>query len=175
MLVFVGGSVALVAGAFAVVVVVGAIVDEFEDSTIAGPTATTATTATVITITAATTVPAGGGENGLLVGECLDDDELDSFLAGDDYSVMECDDPHDYEVYHVHEFAGGPYPGDETVLDELDDVCWGEFESYVDRDYETSVLDIYRVWPSQGLWDSGYRIGECLLFDSEGKKLTGSA
>ena len=62
-----------------------------------------------------------------------------------------------------------------AVSDDLYDVCLSEFEGYVGRDFEASALDFYRLWPEQGLWDSGTRIGECLLFDVDGGQLTGSA
>ena len=61
------------------------------------------------------------------------------------------------------------------VSDDLYEVCLGEFEGYVGRELEVSALDFYRLWPEQGLWDSGTRIGECLLFDFDGGQLTGSA
>jgi hypothetical protein len=110
-----------------------------------------------------------------MVGECLNEEELERYLGGDDFSLATCIDPHDYEVYVVHGYPSGPYPGEEAVSDELYDVCLGEFKGYVGRDYESSALDFYRLWPEQGLWDSGARIGECLLFDFDGGELTGSA
>lgn len=165
-LVFVGGSVVLAAGVVAVVVVVGAVIDEVVESDAVGAIATPNVTSTV---------PAGEGEYGLLVGECIDADELDRFLSGSDFLVTGCDGPHDYEVYFVYEYATGLYPGEEAVLDRLTEACRGEFETYVGRDYETSILDIYRVWPGQDLWESGSRTGECLLFEFQDNSLTGSA
>ena len=97
-LAFVAGSVILVAGVFAASVVAGSILDRMEDPTPASDT----------TIVVATTVPVTGGD-GLVVGQCINDDELDKYLAGDDFSLVSCDDPHDAEVYHVHEFPSGPY------------------------------------------------------------------
>jgi len=163
-LVFVVGSVILVAGVFAVSVVTGSILDGMDD-----PTATSDTT-----IVGATTVPATGGD-GLAVGQCINDDELDKYLAGDAFSLESCDDPHDAEIYHVHEFPSGPYPGDETVVADLKSVCRATFEDYVGIDYETSALHFWALWPSQGWWEAGNRVGECALFDPDLDKLTGSA
>jgi len=161
----VGGSVVLVAGVLAVAVLVGAVVDATGDSDAASDTAADSSTVATVSVVG----------SGLMVGECLNEDELDRYLVGDDFSVAGCSDPHDYEVYVVHEYPAGPYPGADTVSDDLHDVCLSEFEVYVGREVDVSALDFYRLWPEQGLWDSGTRIGECLLFDFDGGQLTGSA
>ncbi len=165
-LVFIGGSVVLVAAVSATAVLVGSIVDGLEDLNAAGDSAAVTTTVT--------TVPAGG-EGGLSIGQCIDDEELDKYLSGDDFSLVSCDDPHDTEVYYRHEFAAGPYPGDETVIDDLKSVCRGAFEGYVGVDYESSALDFWALWPTQGAWESGNHLGECALFDPDSNKLIGSA
>jgi hypothetical protein len=162
---FVGGSVILVAGIFAVVVLVGAVVDATGDSDAASNTAGGSSAVTTVSVVG----------SGLMVGECLTEEELERYLVGDDFSVAACSDPHDYEVYVVHGYPAGAYPGEEAVSDELYDVCLGEFEGYVGRDYDSSALDFYRLWPEEGLWESGTRIGECLLFDFDGGQLTGSS
>ena len=48
-------------------------------------------------------------------------------------------------------------------------------EPFIGRDYETSALDYIFLWPFEDLWNSGYRYGECLVFDMEGTPLVGSA
>ncbi|MEA3511814.1 MAG: septum formation family protein [Actinomycetota bacterium] len=165
-LVFVGGSIVVIAGVTAIAVVVGSIVDGLEDLSAAGDSGAVATTVA--------TVPAGG-EEGLLIGQCLDEDELDKYLDGDDYSVVSCDDPHDTEIYYRHQFAAGPYPGDETVTDELKGECRSAFEGYVGIDYESSALSFWVLWPTQGAWETGNLLGECALFDPETNALRGSA
>ena len=164
-LVFLVGSTLLFAGVIAASVVIKEVVDGFEDSNTSGGTATAATTTTVAT----------DDVGALIVGQCLDDDELDRYLAAEAFSYVSCDDPHDFEVFFVYEFPTGPYPGDDTVIDDLKAVCRNRFEGYVDRDYESSALDTWSVWPGQGLWESGNRIGECLLFNVDDSKMTGSA
>ncbi|MEA2024011.1 MAG: septum formation family protein [Actinomycetota bacterium] len=198
-LVFVGGSVVLVAGVVAVVVVAGSFLGESGDPITAADTTTTVTTPSAETTTTAadstttsvpgndengpepsttTTVPTivAGGENGPLVGQCIDRDELDKHMAGDDFSFVSCGDPHDIEIYHIHEFDDGPFPGESAVDDELNTQCKEAFWAYVgpDFDYDNSKLGVFRVVPTQGGWESGDRIGECMLADSESDKLTGS-
>ena len=165
-LVFVGGSVVLVVGVAATAVVIGSVVDGVEGLNFDGDSDAGGATAT--------TVPAGGGD-GLLVGQCMDDDELDKYLAGDDFSLVSCDDPHDIEVYYSHEFDAGPYPGDETVTEDLKFLCLSTFEGYVGADYEASALSFWALWPSKGTWEDGNRLGECALFDPNSNKMTGSA
>ena len=122
-----------------------------------------------------TTVSPDAGGGSLLIGECINDDELENFTGGFDYFVTSCDSPHDNEVYYIQEYPEGPYPGDEALDADLFDVCLSAFEGYVGRDFETSALDFVYTWPYEDVWDSGYRRGECFLFDVDLNPLTGSA
>ncbi len=165
-MVFVGGFTVLAAIVFAVVVLVSPLAEELDDlGTSDAPTVDSA----------ADTTDAGVGDDGLLVGQCVNRDQLDEYIVGNEFSVTSCASTHDYEVYFVLEFAAGPYPGEDEILDELYDICRGEFEIYVGSDYDTSSLDMYRLWPQEGLWDTGNRIAECLLYGLDGEPLTGSA
>ena len=116
-----------------------------------------------------------GDEYFLSVGECINEDQIDPYLAGEDYSITPCDAPHDNEVYFVYEWPEGPYPGDAETENELDEICLDEFEGYVGTDYETSTLDVWLLLPDQQGWKYGERFGECLLYDMDGTKLTGTA
>ncbi|MEA2009164.1 MAG: septum formation family protein, partial [Actinomycetota bacterium] len=149
-LVFVGGSVVLVAGVVAAAIVVGSMVGEFEVLGQTDDSSAVATTSTTVLV---------GGSDGLQVGQCLDNDELDKYLAGDEFSLVSCDDPHDTEAYLRYEFAAGPYPGDETITEELKDVCRDAFEGYVGAGFESSALNFWALWPTQGAWESGNRLG----------------
>lgn len=163
--VFLVGSVFLVAVVVAASIVISGVVDMSEDAIGAGDTVTAATSTTVV----------AGDPDALIVGQCLDDDELNRYLAGDTFSYGSCEDPHEYEVFFVYEFPVEPYPGDDAVVDGLEAVCQNRFDGYVGRDYESSALDTWSVWPGQGLWENGNRIGECLLYNLDGDTMTGSA
>ena len=82
------------------------IPNPFEDSGAVEPAATETTLATATTF-----APGGNDYYGLLVGDCINDDELVSYIAGNDYETTPCDGPHDSEAYLVHEFPPGSYPG----------------------------------------------------------------
>lgn len=161
----VAGTATILAGIAAVVILAGSI-------SVTNPFEASETTAAA---DQTTIVVADGNAYGLLVGECINDDELENYFAGADYSTTPCSGPHDSEVYFVYEYEAGPYPGEDAVSEKLVDICSDEFEQYVGRDYASSSLVIYRLWPGSDLWDSGGRIGECLLYDSDLNPLTGSA
>lgn len=120
--------------------------------------------------------PAGGGETPeLVVGVCLDDDQLALYAQGSEYTTIACADPHDNEVYYTAVFAEGPYPGDEALSAELQDVCLNQFGPYVGVEYEVSALDVTGLWPEQEGWEAGDRSGVCLLYAMDFAKLTGSS
>jgi hypothetical protein len=117
---------------------------------------------------------AAGSDGNLSLGECINEEQVDRYLAGSDYLVTSCNEPHDYEVYLVYEFPDGLYPGDAAVQDELASMCLDEFETFVGRDFESSSLNYRYIGPGQTGWRSGDRGGECLLVDVDGAKLTGT-
>jgi len=114
-------------------------------------------------------------EYSLQVGDCIDDVEVDEYVAANSYSTVSCSTPHDNEVYFLYEYPAGPYPGDDAAFATLREVCLENFDSHVDREYLQSALDVAGITPSKDLWDNGERIGECLLYDLEYTLLTGSA
>ncbi len=162
----------ILVGVAAAAVLAGSISisNPFEDTGAVDASATETTE-----VSEATTTTPDHDSFSLLVGDCIDDDELESYIAGDDFETILCDDPHDNEVYLVYEFGPGSYPGEDAVREDLVSVCEDEFEGYVGRAYESSSLDVYVTWPGPDLWASGVRIGECLLYDLDLDDLTGSA
>ena len=162
----------ILVGVAAAVVLAGSISisNPFEDTGAVDVSATETTE-----VSEETTAPPDDDYYGLLVGDCINDDELESYLAGDYYQTTPCDGPHGNEVYLVHEFPPGSYPGEDAVREDLLLICESEFDGYVGRDYESSSLDMYVTWPGSDLWASGVRIGECLLYDRDLDDLEGSA
>ncbi|MGB9358441.1 MAG: trypsin-like peptidase domain-containing protein [Acidimicrobiia bacterium] len=122
-----------------------------------------------------TTAASGAAGQDLAVGDCIDDDQMELYMSGSAYSLAACADPHDNEVYYVHDFGDAAYPGEDAVIGELRNLCLSEFEGYVGRDYETSVLEYTGSWPDETLWNSGYRNARCLVYEMDLNKLTGSA
>lgn len=113
------------------------------------------------------------------VGQCFDDvPQLTDPEAGevDDVPIKDCEEEHDNEVYAVVEtrLDDDGYPGNQELQDEAVDVCFEEFEDYVDRDYQTSELDYGAFWPSQGSWENGDREIVCFLYRVDLDKIEGS-
>ena len=127
------------------------------------------------TPTSGETITPGRDSYALEVGDCVDDSQMEKYIASESYSTVSCSTPHDNEVYFVYEYPAGPYPGHDAVSAVLDEVCLENFDAYVDRAYLESALEFSGVTPGEDLWDDGERIGECILYDLEYALLTGSA
>jgi hypothetical protein len=121
---------------------------------------------------------AGGEETSVFdleVGDCFSatGDEVESV------TVVDCDEPHIYEVFAVFDHEAGedePYPGDDALLEYADSECQPHFEDYVGADYETSVYWITSVTPSEQTWDDDDREIVCTLkLGEQGEETTGSA
>jgi len=108
------------------------------------------------------------------VGDCFDDssgfsDEVDS-LPG-----VPCADPHDNEVYAVISVDLPEFPGDDAMGDLAYEKCMAQFASFVGKDYESSSLDFYPMYPSSESWSrKNDREVVCAVYDMELEKLEGS-
>jgi len=114
-------------------------------------------------------------------GDCFDD-PADGAADGSQVETLpmvDCESPHDNEVYAIFEvtddLATGPYPGVVALDDEATGRCVPLFEDYVGSPYEnTPRLDILWLSPTAESWGNGDRLVTCALFDSDASKLTGS-
>lgn len=110
----------------------------------------------------------------LRVGDCYDDsdgysDQVDS-LPG-----VPCADPHDNEVYAVVSVDLPEYPGDDAMGDIAYDKCMDKFSSFVGKDYDSSTLDFYPMYPSSESWSrKDDRDVVCAVYHMELEKLEGS-
>ena len=106
------------------------------------------------------------------VGDCFDDsnsfDEISS-LPG-----VPCLEPHDNEAYAVINLTLDSYPAGDGMGDMASDVCLEQFESFVGRDYETSELDIFTMYPTSESWAQNDREVVCAVYSMDASKLTGS-
>lgn len=100
-------------------------------------------------------------------GDCFDDPDTAADEISD-VALVDCDDPHDNEVYAVAELEDGDYPGDEAVLTRAQDICLDAFEPYVAEPYATSELFATWIVPTEGSWSDGDRDVVCVLFDADG-------
>jgi hypothetical protein len=121
----------------------------------------------IVAVTMAVGCASPGNVFSVAPGDCFDDPDT----AADEISdveLVDCDEPHDNEVYAVVELEDGDYPGDDVVLARAQDVCLDAFESYVSEPYATSELFATWIVPTQGSWSDGDREVVCVLFDGDG-------
>ena len=108
------------------------------------------------------------------VGDCFNDpsslsDEISS-LQG-----VPCSEPHDNEAFAVFDVTVNSYPEGEAMADLAYASCHEHFEGFVGRDYDSSSLDIFSIFPSVESWKQDDREVICAVFDVNAQKLTGSA
>lgn len=106
-------------------------------------------------------------------GDCFDDsgslDEQITSLPG-----VPCAEPHDNEAYAIVSLSLPEYPDEEVMSSLAFDECMARFEPFVGRDYESSTLDIFSMYPTVESWAADDREVVCAVYDMEGQKLEGS-
>ena len=104
------------------------------------------------------------------VGECY------QYASGDNTNVtiVDCNQPHDAENFHIFHFAGKSYPSDDEFDQESDEICGLIFEHYVGKPVEESTLDYDWVLPNAESWAKGDHAVECYVFAKDDSKLTQS-
>jgi len=109
----------------------------------------------------------------LELGSCLDDANLplDADLA--EIPVVSCEQPHDSELYAIHEVDDGPYPGADALIEQGQARCQASFGDFVGIDFRSSLLDFFLYYPTPSSWAQGDRSIYCLVVDP-GLRVTGS-
>jgi hypothetical protein len=110
------------------------------------------------------------------LGDCFNDaastsDEVEiSSVRG-----VPCSEPHDNEVFALLDLRLDSYPGDEAIPQLAFEACLDKFASFVGRDYDSSSLDFFPIYPTREGWDElNDREVVCALYDLDLKKLAGS-
>jgi hypothetical protein len=89
----------------------------------------------------------------LSVGDCFQDD-----AAGEtevtDVETVDCDEPHDNEVFHTFELEGEELPDEDELFAVIERECIDDnFEDYFGAPYETSEIEVFPITPTQQSWD----------------------
>lgn len=112
------------------------------------------------------------------VGDCFNDasfpaDGVDAEISS--IPAVPCEESHDNEVYAVFDVAIAEFPAGDGMFEIAFDGCLQRFESFVGREYETSALDIYALYPTSESWT---RVGDrevvCAVYDINARQLQGS-
>ena len=145
-------------------------------------TTTTAPVADQTVTTAAPGAPPGAEVEGLRqleTGQCFDPVEQADAAESAVY-LVDCANPHTYEVYDVVEYEGEgagrgtSYPGTATVQNWSEQACYDRFELFVGLRWTLSQLDIQVWWPSEQSWGRTDRTVICTVVSSTGDPLTGT-
>lgn len=88
------------------------------------------------------------------------------------YEVVDCEKPHQSEVTAVLPLSFTEYDAGDIVKD-LDTRCKDVFATYVGADVDESPYYSYAAFPTMAAWESGVRVGVCLVTEL-GTELTGS-
>jgi hypothetical protein len=125
-----------------------------------------------------TTTPAGEpvAVDRIDVGTCFNDAGDEGAFDYTELAVVDCDEAHDNEVYHLFDAPGSAtYPGDQQIAEVTQQGCLAAFEPYVGKPYTESVFAILPIPPSATSWEGGDREVVCALYDTGRRELTGSA
>ena len=106
------------------------------------------------------------------VGDCFDNDSGKSEFA--EVEGIPCADPHDNEVYAVFDMDLVSYPDDEEMLYLANLACLERFQDFVGREYESSVLDFFAIYPTRESFAQQDREVTCSVYHMEGDKLIGT-
>jgi len=101
----------------------------------------------------------------LNVGDCLMDQSTP--IGGDlvDVPLIDCDQPHESEVFAEIVMEGVGFPGVDEVMNTGIASCMAEFGEFVGVDYSSSTLDFSYYYPTPSSWAVGDRSIFCVVFD----------
>lgn len=111
----------------------------------------------------------------IAAGDCLNDASESGDVST--VPVVDCEKPHDSEVYAVIVMADGDFPGDKAVVQQAADGCRAEFESFVGVPAAESRYMFNALYPTEESWNGGDREILCrvaLITDGQVEKVTGS-
>jgi hypothetical protein len=106
----------------------------------------------------------------LSLGGCFDDESSSSDEVSE-VPIVECSDPHDNEVYAVHEMTDSAYPGFDSTGDRADGLCLADFELLK---HENLELDFGWLIPTDRSWANGDREIICFVYRVDLEKMTGT-
>lgn len=95
--------------------------------------------------------------------------------GGAAWTVTDCSLRHDAEVYGVTELGEQPWPGDEDLAFQADELCMEGFRSYVGESYYVSDHEYGYFVPAEDEWAAGAREAVCVITPGFGEHLVGSA
>ena len=108
----------------------------------------------------------------LQVGDCYNKDTTGSQIG--DVEVVDCNIPHQYEVYNNYEITLSTLPDEDTMSSEATTACSSTFQEYVGISYNQSQYKASYLYPTSGSWAQVDRTITCTITTSDGSLITGS-
>ncbi|MDX1511097.1 MAG: septum formation family protein [Nitriliruptorales bacterium] len=117
----------------------------------------------------------GGNVFDLEVGTCFNDpDEPLTATEVDNVPIVDCDEPHDNEVYAAFDMADGEFPGAAAAEEQAFNDCLTRFEFFVGVSWDASELDFVYLYPTDVSWSQGDREIVCAVHRVDGARTTGT-
>jgi hypothetical protein len=93
-----------------------------------------------------------------------------------DVDKVDCDEPHENEVYATFDAEGDDFPGEDELQAEAEEECTGDrFEDYVGISYNESRYYFSPLVPSEDSWeDADDREIVCYLHEQDSSEIEGS-
>ena len=92
-------------------------------------------------------------------GECIMEANTDPDTGMPE--IVECNEPHDGEIYHTADLTDESYPTDVATI--ADDICYEEYEAFVGKPAEESDYVYSYYAPSADTWGIGDRQVACVV------------
>jgi hypothetical protein len=114
------------------------------------------------------------------VGDCFDSNEsTESGSEIESVPTVDCDKPHDFEVYSSLIMDDESYPGDAATQDIADEQCLASWDAFLGATYEEAVANDYTYfYPTESSWGLGDREVLCMIVsltaEGEIEKVTGT-
>jgi hypothetical protein len=110
-----------------------------------------------------------------VLGDCFDRAALDDYAPKKPVMRSDCSLLHDFEVYAVVEIPDIGYPGEDKIISIALQECRERFSGFTGGDPRYSTLDFSYIVPPDADWSTGDHDAECVIFQSDGSPLTGTA
>lgn len=114
----------------------------------------------------------------LQVGDCFTDmgpDSSETNTNVSDVNVVDCSQPHLFEVYNNYEITTATMPVGQEREDLLYEACYDSFTEYVGVTLEESEYNVQTLEPTATSWAQGDHTLTCLVTSADGSQFTGSA
>ena len=117
----------------------------------------------------------------LQVGDCYNEPDAASATTNDDskrqvgsVEVVDCEVPHQHEVYNNYKITLSTFPDSSTMQSQIQTACYSSFEDYVGKSYDESQYEASTLTPTENSWAQGDRTITCTITTSDGSLITGS-